>query len=439
MAAIRHKSCAPRLSLVPFYCFIITILETSSLSSSDGIGYEVIKKSPDSIASPTTVDTTRAPFFQEFSPTKRTSRFFENKPMASHGIHATYNNTSKTNVTLLLRDLVAGPTTPIVSERVSGSWQESSLYSSPDWKPTVFDMPSSSLALPPEYSLPIDCQMCTSCLAGIKVLGTSHVILDGNDHEISPNEIAQYHTTTTVRCGAVDDPAFASVGLLPIVHTIDFGDGNFDQKVVIGGTAAGTSRTKAKFRHIFSTPGFHKVTAIASCSGCSVIPSLPRIDTAVEHTLAECATPDEFRHVRDADRPLGGFLGRYSLTSSSKSGRVSDFRNCRVRECVTHESQTLCSDPVTAYRRPSAPWEDGDWVYDTTIAPETKASQALNTRSGTLLNMHEDRLDRLVYQDEYEKASIVGSQFYQMYCPCQRTTTWNVIPSLDGTSSNALE
>ena len=61
--------------------------------------------------------------------------------------------------------------------------------------------------------------------------------------------------------------------------------------------------------------------------------------------------------------------------------------------------------------------------------------------SGDLEDLHHARLERsnLVDPGEYEEASFVGTQFYQMYCPCQRTNTWSPIPSVDGSSINVIE
>ena len=122
-----------------------------------------------------------------------------------------------------------------------------------------FDKPSNSLFLPPEYAS-INCQMCTSYLAGIRVSGTSHVILDGDDGDISRDELAKYTTRATVHCGLDDDPGTPSVGVQSIVHRIDYGDGHSDQKVVRSGSVVGVSRTEAKFRHIYVTPSWYIVS-----------------------------------------------------------------------------------------------------------------------------------------------------------------------------------
>ena len=304
-----------------------------------------------------------------------------------------------------------------------------------------FDKPSNSLFLPPEYAS-INCQMCTSYLAGIRVSGTSHVILDGDDGDISRDELAKYTTRATVHCGLDDDPGTPSVGVQSIVHRIDYGDGHFDQKVETAGSVGRVSRTEANFRHIYVTPSLYIVSATAWCSGCSFLPLLPPIDNEYEHTLAECATPDEFEWVRDTENdPLGNFTARYKFGSSSKLGKMSDFRNCRVRECVRYEEETLCNSPVTPYYWPSPPWEDDVWVNNPTIVPQTITEQIAKAKSGKLLDKHESRLERsdLVDPDEYEEASFVGDQFYQMYCPCQRTRTWSPIPSVDGSSINVIE
>ena len=141
-----------------------------------------------------------------------------------------------------------------------------------------FDKPSNSLFLPPEYAS-INCQMCTSYLAGIKVSGTQYVILDGDDDIESPGEVARYTTRATIHCGLGEASNSPWIGVRSVVHRIDYGDGHFDQKVVSFRPVIGVSRTKAKFRHIYVTPGLATITADAWCSGCSVFPFLPRIDS----------------------------------------------------------------------------------------------------------------------------------------------------------------
>ena len=278
-----------------------------------------------------------------------------------------------------------------------------------------FDRPSNSLFIPPEF-MSINCHVCTTTIVYHTLTGSPFTILDGNGQTVSEKEEAEYTSTVGAYCGLPDPATF---GFHKIYHAVNYGDGLPETKyqyvpVVRGGILV----SEVDFSHVFGTAGDCQVSARAGCMACFDSPFAVRPRRV--HTEARCATIANFaRKGVDEDHPgTGDMTVYYAWESSTGRGRLEDFRNCKMRECVRCRDGTRCDSRWRRFAWPS-PWRRIG-TEDPTILPKEEQDQIVLANGGGAQDTHHSRIKHI--RPRYTEAEFSAKQLYQAYCPCQKDT-----------------
>ena len=216
------------------------------------------------------------------------------------------------------------------------------------------------------------------------------------------------------KCG-LPDPA--TIGVHRIYHAVNYGDGLPETKYQNVPVVRGILVSVVDFSHVFGTAGDYYVSARAGCMACLGSPFAVRPRSV--HTEAKCATIANFaRKGVDEDHPdTGDMTVYYAWESSTGRGRLEDFRNCKMRECVRYRHGTRCDSRWRRFAWPS-PWRRIG-TEDPTILPKEEQDQIVLANGGGMQDTHHSRIKHI--RPRYTEAEFSAKQLYQAYALARRT------------------